>query len=101
MNKFKKGDTVFILTGKDKGKSGKILSVYPTKKTVLVDGINIVKRHLKHSDKTKSAIVDVVKPLNWSKVAHIGSGNARESISFSLQDGKKVRLSKKSHKVIG
>lgn len=101
MNKFKKGDTVYILKGKDRGKSGKILEVSPSDKTVLVEGLNIVKRHLKQSDKSKSAVVDIAKPLDWSKVAHSDTGKNREGVSFTVQDGKKVRIGKKSQKVIG
>lgn len=68
----KKGDNVKILQGKDKGRTGKILRVMPKKSAVLVEGINQVKRHVKRqSQEQPGGIVQIEKPLHWSKVAKV------------------------------
>lgn len=68
----KKGDSVKILQGKDKGRTGKILRVMPKKSSVLVEGINQVKRHVKRqSQEQPGGIVQIEKPLHWSKVAKV------------------------------
>lgn len=68
----KKGDSVKILQGKDKGRMGKLLRVMPKKSMVLVEGINQVKRHVKRQSKEQpGGIVQIEKPLHWSKVVKV------------------------------
>ena len=70
--KIKKGDTIIVTIGKDKGKKGKITSVFSKENTILVPGINMYKRHLKKRDeKSPSGIMDFPRPLDISKVALI------------------------------
>jgi large subunit ribosomal protein L24 len=70
--KLKKGDTVIVLTGKDKGKKGKIERVNMSKKTIIVPNINVYKRHVKRRDeKNPGGILDVPRSLDSSKVALI------------------------------
>ncbi len=64
----KKGDSVIISTGKDKGKSGKILRAFPAENMVLVEGINIKKVHKKKGAKGKGEIIDKAYPVNASNV---------------------------------
>lgn len=67
--KIKKGDTVTIRTGKYKGQSGKVVSTHPTLNAVTVEGINIVKKHVKpNRQQPQGAIVELTKPINVSKV---------------------------------
>lgn len=68
--KLKKQDQVIVIAGKDKGRKGKIEKVLPKKMSVLISGINIVKKHVKPKGEGKpGGIVDVPKPINVSKVA--------------------------------
>ncbi len=100
MNKFRKGDRVVVLSGKDKGKSGEILALDLVSQKCLVTGVNIVKKHKKDSDKAKSAIVEEPRPIFWSKLALSDNGKA-VSISFREVNGKKMRVSKKNNQVLG
>jgi len=69
MRKIKKGDTVVVLVGKDKGSKGRVLRVIPKKDQVVVEGVNIVKKHHKsRGQNDPSRIIEVVKPLHISKV---------------------------------
>ena len=68
--KIKKGDTLKVLSGKDKGKTGKVEKVYPKKNKVLVVGVNIYKKHRKSQGEGKpGGIIDIPRPLSCSKVA--------------------------------
>lgn len=68
----KKGDTVKILQGKDKGKTGKLIRVFAKKNMVLVEGMNIAKRHVKRqSQEQPGGIVEIEKPLHQSKVVKV------------------------------
>ena len=65
----KKGDTVQLITGKDKGKTGKVIAVYPKRDRVLVEKLNIVKRHMKPNQQFKQGgIVEKEAPIRWSNV---------------------------------
>lgn len=68
MHRIKKGDTVEIISGKDKGRRGKILEVIPPETRVLVEGINVYKRHLRPTQTFRGGIVDKPLPLHASKV---------------------------------
>lgn len=68
--KIKKGDTVKVLVGKDRGKTGKVEKIYPKKDKVLVSGVNIYKKHMKSQGERKpGGIIDIPRPLPRSKVA--------------------------------
>lgn len=96
--KIKKGDTVVVITGKDKGKSGKVLEVFPTKQRVLVEGVNIVARHTKpKSAQDKGGIIKKPAPLHVSNVMIFEDGKAVR-VAHKFIDGKKVRVSAKSGK---
>jgi large subunit ribosomal protein L24 len=103
MNKIKKGDEVIVLTGKDKGKRGLILSVVSTDK-VLVEGINTVKKHQKPNPNKgiEGGIVDKQMPINVSNVAIYNTQtNKADRVGFKvLDDGKKVRFFKSNNEVL-
>ena len=68
--KIKKGDTIIVTTGKDKGRKGKVDRVLPKDHTLIIQGINMVKRHMKKRDeKNPGGIIDQVRPIDASKVA--------------------------------
>jgi large subunit ribosomal protein L24 len=102
MNKLKKGDNVVVLVGRDKGKKGKILTVFPKTQEVEVEKINIVKRHVKPTKEDKGGIVEMVKPVSWSKVRLICPHSEKPTgVSYIEHKGKKKRKSKKSGELIG
>jgi len=103
MMKIKKNDMVIVLAGRDKGKTGKVLSVSPKAGKVLVDGINVVKRHQKADAMgNKSGIVEKLLAIDISNVAirDPKTGKPTRVGIKKLADGKKVRVAKKSGEVI-
>lgn len=98
----KKGDTVVVLSGKDKGKQGKIISAMPKKGQVVVEDVNKVKRHTKPSMKApQGGILDKEMPLNACKVMLICPAcNKPTKIGHKEVDGKNVRVCKKCGEVV-
>ncbi|MDF1689756.1 MAG: 50S ribosomal protein L24 [Cycloclasticus sp.] len=103
MNKIKKGDEVIVLTGKDKGKKGLVLSVVSADK-VLVEGVNSVKKHQKPNPNKgiEGGIVEKQMPVNVSNVAIYNSQTQKaDRVGFKvLEDGKKVRFFKSNNEVL-
>ncbi|MES2207536.1 MAG: 50S ribosomal protein L24 [Pseudomonadota bacterium] len=97
MKKIRKGDTVIIVSGKDKGKQGTVLRSFPDSSKVLISGINLVKKHVKPNPLkgTEGGLVSKEMPINASNVALYDSKNQQiVRVRFLLEDGKKVRVSK-------
>lgn len=98
----KKGDKVKVITGKDKGKSGKVLAAFPKKDRVLIEGINMVKKHTKPSNiNPQGGILNVEAPIHVSNVMLIDpkTGEATR-VGYEVKGDKKVRVAKKSGEVI-
>ena len=104
LNKFKlkKGDEVIVLTGKDKGKKGKIVRVIPSTSKVIVTDINKYKKHQKPGNNEPGGIVEKDMPIHISNVAFYDSkANKGVRVGYSIsKDGKKIRINKKSGKEI-
>src|SRR5580698_3593503 len=102
-NKIRKGDQVVVLTGKDKGRRGAVLQVFPNG-SVLVEGINVAKRHTKPNPQAnkQGGIVEKSMPLAISKVAIWNPAEKKaDRIGFkTLTDGKKVRFFKSNGEMI-
>lgn len=101
--KLKEGDTVMVRSGKYKGRTGKVLSVQPKLNKLTVEGINVVKRHLKPTrSNPKGGIVEVTKPIWVSKVGILDSTKKKASrIGFKIvKSGNKTRIMKTSVKEI-
>jgi large subunit ribosomal protein L24 len=101
--RLKKGDTVVVLAGKYKGKTGKILATHPSENKVTVEGINIVKKHIKpNRANPQGGIIELTKPMWVSKVAIVEPTSKKPSrIGYSLaKDGTKTRVFKKTGKEI-
>jgi len=99
----KKGDEVIVLSGKDKGKKGRILVSYPKESRVLVEGVNIIKRHTKPNQANpQGGIIEREAPIHVSNVsiADPKSGKPTRIGMRILVDGTKVRYAKKSGEVI-
>jgi len=93
-----KGDTVLVMTGKDKGKGGTIEKVFPKDNTVLIPGINNYKRHAKkRDDKNPGGIIELSHPIGVSKVSLIDKKSRKPTrVGYIVTKGEKVRVSKKS-----
>lgn len=104
MKKFKirKGDRVVVLTGKDKGKTGEVLRVLRKDERVLVQGVNVVSRHVRQSPRSQGGIEQVEAPVHISNVAHIDpKDNAPTRVGWRVEEGgRKVRFARRSGEVI-
>jgi large subunit ribosomal protein L24 len=100
--KVKKGDIVKVKIGKDRGRQGRVLKVLPEENGVIVEDINMYKKHIRGDGKEKeSAIVDVVKPIDASNVRVICEACGEPTrIGYKEVDGKKVRICKKCDKPV-
>ncbi len=100
--RFKKGDVVVVLSGKQKGLSGKITATHPKLNKVTVEGINVVKRHTKPNKAyPQGGIIEMTKPIWASKVALVDPVSKKPTkIAYKLEDGKKSRQYAKSQKEI-
>ncbi len=98
----KKGDNVVVIAGKDKGKQGTILEAYPKKSRVLVEGVNMIKKHAKPSqDNPQGGILNQEAPIHSSNVMLVDpKSGERTRVGYKEEDGKKVRVAKKSGEVI-
>ena len=100
--KIKKGDRVVVLAGKDKGKTGDVLQVYPKESRVIVSGVNIVKRHTAPSQMNAGGIVEKEAPIHVSNVSHLDPSDRKPTrVGFKIIEGnRKVRFAKRSGEVI-
>ena len=100
--KIKKGDNVIVITGRDKGKTGEVLRVFPADSRVIVQGINVAKRHARPRMGDPGGIVEKELTIHISNVAHIDPGSSRPSrIGYRrLEDGRKVRFARRSGEII-
>lgn len=98
----KKGDKVVVITGKDKGKVGIVKEALPKKDRVVVEGVNIVKKHTKASQEApQGGRVEFEAPIHVSNVMLQDPETGKPTrVGFEVKDGKKVRISKKSGKEI-
>jgi large subunit ribosomal protein L24 len=99
----KKDDTVFVITGKDKGKKGRVIAAYPRQNRVLVEGINMVKKHAKPSQQNpQGGILNQEASLHVSNVMLIDPKSGKPTrVGYKvLENGEKVRIAKKSGEVI-
>ncbi|MCX6533848.1 MAG: 50S ribosomal protein L24 [Actinobacteria bacterium] len=100
--KIKKGDNVIVISGKDKGKEGTVSRVMPRSNQLLVDGINVVKKHQKPSGKNQQGgVIDRDMPLDASNVMFVHKGKPTRVGYKVLADGKKVRIAKTTGEEIG
>ena len=100
--KIKKGDTVVVTTGKDKGRVGEVVSVNPDENRAVVRGVNVAKRHQKQTASQEGGIVTKELPIHVSNLAlRDPKDNKPTRVGYKfLADGKKVRVAKRSGEVI-
>ena len=104
MRKLRKGDSVIVLTGKDRGKTGTVTQVMPEVDRILIEGVNLVKKHQKPNPNAGVAggIVSMEKPLHASNVALVNPATGKaDRVGFRvLEDGRKVRFFKSNGEVV-
>ncbi|MCI1207917.1 MAG: 50S ribosomal protein L24 [Treponema sp.] len=94
--KIRKEDTVQVLAGKDKGKRGKVVALFPKKNAVIVSGINFVKKAMKkRSQQDQGGIAEIEAPLDISNVAIVCKKCGPTKIGYKLDGGKKIRVCRK------
>ena len=104
MNKkfrIKTGDTVIVITGKDKGKTGNVTSVIKSNDRVIVEGINIIKRHRKATQESPGKIEEIEASIHISNVAHLDPETGKATrVKYELKDSLKRRLSVASNSLL-
>ncbi len=101
MQKIRKGDSVVVLTGKDKGRTGEVIQVMPKENRALVQGINMVKRHQRQSQTQQAGIVTKEASIHLSNLAIADSDGKPTRVGIKInKDGTKVRVAKRSGDVI-
>jgi large subunit ribosomal protein L24 len=101
--RIKKGDSAIVLSGKNKGKSGRVLSVKPHDDKLIIEGVNIVKKHMKPSKKySQGGIIEKEAPLHFSKIMLVCPKCSKPTriAHVILEDGKKLRTCKKCKEVM-
>jgi large subunit ribosomal protein L24 len=92
--KLKKGDKVVVLTGKDKGKEGEIVSVSPKTGKAVVEGVNVAIRHVKQSQANQGGRQPKAMPIDLSNLAYVDSNGKPTRVGFRMDGDKKVRFAK-------
>ena len=102
MSNIRKGDKVVVISGSDKGKKGEVIKLFPKEERALVRGVNVVKRHQRQTQRQQGGIVSKEASVHLSNLAHVDpkSGGATRIGYKTLNDGKRVRVAKKSGEVI-
>ncbi len=101
--KFKKGDRVTVITGRDKGKTGEVIKLFPREMRAIVQGVHKHKRHTRPTQANpQGGIVEKEGTIHISNIAHVDPKSGKPTrVGFKfLKDGKKVRVAKKSGEVI-
>ncbi|HXP02694.1 MAG TPA: 50S ribosomal protein L24 [Stellaceae bacterium] len=100
--KIKKGDNVVVISGRDKGKSGEVLRVFPAESRVIVQGVHIARRHTRQSMGNPGGIVDKELTIHVSNIAHIDPSSSKPTrVGYKfLDDGRKVRFARRSGEML-
>jgi len=97
----KKNDMVKVLAGKDKGKTGKVLKVNLKDEKITVEGINVAKKHQKQTQTKEAGIVEKAMPIHISNIVAINpKTNEPTSFRMKVQDGKRIRVCKKTGEIV-
>ena len=99
--KIKTGDTVRVIAGDHKGSEGKVLSVFSDKNKAIVEGVNMMKKHMKpNAQNPQGGIVEKEAAIQISNLSLFNSKGESTRVGYKVEDGKKVRFTKKSNEVI-
>ena len=101
MQKIRKGDKVVVLAGKDKGRTGEVLSVAPKDDKAVVRGVNMIRRHQKQSQSQEGGIITKEAPIHLSNIALADPKDGKPTrVGFKIDGDKKVRVAKRSGETI-
>ena len=99
--KIKTGDTVRVVAGDHKGSEGKVLTVLIEKNKAIVEGVNMIKKHMKpNAQSPQGGIVEKEAAIHISNLSLVNDKGETTRVGYKMEDGKKVRYAKKSDKVI-
>ena len=100
--RIRKGDTVVVISGRDKGKTGSVLKVMPAERRALVQGVHMAKRHQRQTQTQQGGIVEKEMPIHLSNVSLVDPADGEPTrVGFrTLEDGRKVRFSRRSGEII-
>jgi len=100
--RIKKGDKVVVITGKDKGKTGEVVRVFPDKDRAVVRGINVARRHQRQTASEQGGIISKEMPIHLSNIALAGPGDGKPTkVGFRMnKDGAKERFARRTGEVI-
>jgi large subunit ribosomal protein L24 len=100
--KIKKGDNVVVISGRDKGKSGEVLRVYPTEARAIVQGVHIARRHTKPRMGDPGGIVEKELTIHVSNLAHVDPQSGKPTrVGYKfLDDGRKIRFARRSGEML-
>ena len=98
--KLKKGDTVVVLTGRDKGKKGEITSVNPSENKAVVEGVNVAIRHTKQTPNSQGGRIPKAMPIDLSNLAILDKNGKPTRVGFRVEGDKKVRYAKSTGEAI-
>ena len=99
--KIKTGDNVKVVTGNNKGSEGKVLKIVSDKNRLIVEGVNMVKKHMKpNAQNPQGGIIEKEASIHISNVSLLTSTGETTKVGYRMDDNKKVRFSKKSNEVI-
>jgi large subunit ribosomal protein L24 len=101
--RIRKGDRVVVISGEDKGKQGKVTRVIPERDMIVVEGVNLVKKHLAATPQRAGGILEVEAPLYASKVMLVDpeTGKRTRVKIHVKEDGKKIRVAKSGAEIVG
>ena len=99
--KIKTGDTVRVISGDHKGSEGKVLTVFIEKNKAIVEGVNMIKKHMKpNAQSPQGGIVEKEAAIHISNLSLLNEKGETTRVGYKMEDGKKVRYAKKSNEVI-
>lgn len=99
--KLKKDDTVMVLSGKEKGKTGRILKIDRANGRAIVQGLNMVKKAVRpKSQQEKGGIIEIEAPIHLSNLAFLDKGGKASRLGYRIEDGKKIRFAKNSGEAV-
>lgn len=99
--KIKTGDTVRVIAGDQKGSEGKVLTVFIEKNKAIVEGVNMIKKHMKpNAQSPQGGIVEKEAAIQISNLSLLNAKGETTRVGYKMEDGKKVRYAKKSNEVI-
>jgi large subunit ribosomal protein L24 len=102
MARIRKGDRVVVLRGNDKGKQGKVIRVVPERDLVVIEGINLVKKHLAATPQRPGGILEVEAAMHVSKVMPLDPETGKRTrVRNQMKNGKKVRIAKSGAEIVG